>query len=108
MALDIRSTASDDLVQFEDDGYYWFLHPQWEELAAKTGKYIDLYGDAEFEGDSLRSLLQIVNVAMQRVEKMPNSWDVLTGHRLDRSKKPQKLEPVFQLVRKTEFILLLT
>ncbi len=42
--------------EFEDDGYYWYLWPAFEDLKIKTGQLIDLYGGCEFAGDSLISL----------------------------------------------------
>lgn len=48
-------------ISFDDDGYYWFMHPWFEMLAGQTGKYIDLYGGAEFtpiEFERRRAIVQ--------------------------------------------------
>ena len=38
MSLDIRlSTSRGATVSFDDDGYYWFIHPLIEDLRIKTG-----------------------------------------------------------------------
>ena len=42
-ALHQPSDPAEPSLGFEgDDGYYWFLHPLFERLAAETGQYIDL------------------------------------------------------------------
>jgi hypothetical protein len=50
MALDIGigngtslSPVNGELsISLDNDGYYWFLHPLFEDLRAATGQYIDL------------------------------------------------------------------
>ncbi|MBB6049386.1 hypothetical protein [Armatimonas rosea] len=60
----------------DDDGYYWFLHPLFEQLAKETGQYIDLYGNAYFEGASLDALLEVLIQARQQIESQPTTWPV--------------------------------
>ena len=43
-----RLMRNEPSIVFEDDGYYWYLHPFFEVLRAETGEYIDLYGGANF------------------------------------------------------------
>jgi hypothetical protein len=66
-------------LALDDDGYYWFLHPLFEELQASTGQYIDLYGDAAFVGANLDALGRILSAARRLVEAQPKSWKVHTG-----------------------------
>jgi hypothetical protein len=63
----------------DDDGYYWFLHPLFGKLQAKTGQYIDLYGDASFLGESLAALEQMLLEARSLVESQSETWDVHVG-----------------------------
>ena len=69
-------------VSLDDDGYYWFLHPLFEELAAATGQYIDLYGYAAFAGPNLDALEGMLSSARRLVEAQPESWTVDTGTQL--------------------------
>src|SRR4051812_32375630 len=62
-----------------DDGYYWFLHPLFEELRVVTGEYIDLYGDAAFIGPDLDALERMLSAARRLVEAQPEFWEVHTG-----------------------------
>jgi hypothetical protein len=50
MSLDIGLAAERTVspyptmsLSFDDDGYYWFCFPFFEELATRTGEMIDLY-----------------------------------------------------------------
>lgn len=63
----------------DDEGYYWFLHPLFEELRADTGEYIDLYGGAVFKGDALGALARTVAAARVLVDAQPDQWDVVIG-----------------------------
>jgi hypothetical protein len=64
----------------DDDGYYWFLHPLFKELADQTGEYIDLYGHSWFAGDNRSALEQMLHQAVALVEAQPESWAVIVGH----------------------------
>jgi hypothetical protein len=70
-------------LELEDDGYYWFMHPHFETLMAKTGQYVDLYGNAWFYGDNLiamaETLIEIEHEAKQREE----AFDVVTGESVE-------------------------
>lgn len=63
----------------DDDGYYWFLHPLFTQLAEQTGQYIDLYGNAYFEGTRISPLQEVLTQARQQVEKQPGTWRVSIG-----------------------------
>jgi hypothetical protein len=56
-----------------DEGYYWFLHPLFEELRAETGEYINLYDRAVFSGDSLEALARTLSAAHSLVAGHPES-----------------------------------
>lgn len=69
MALDIylqKDTSSPEnfdncFLQFEDDGYYWFLYNFFEDLEKQTGQMIELCDDAFFEGNNLDLLNQTIS-----------------------------------------------
>ncbi|MCX6367244.1 MAG: hypothetical protein NTX57_11115 [Armatimonadetes bacterium] len=63
----------------DDDGYYWFLHPLFEQLAKETGQYIDLYGTALFEGISIHPLQEVLTQAHQQIENQSGTWRVSIG-----------------------------
>ena len=71
-------------------------------LAAETGQYIDLYGDALFAGPDLAALRRVLAEARRVVEAQPESWQVHTGTQL----LPAHRE-VFKAVERTEFLRLL-
>ena len=62
LAIGIRDSsslmplASEPFLDLDNDGYYWFLSPLFGQLWTETGKYIDFYGHAAFEGESLAAL----------------------------------------------------
>jgi len=66
-------------ISFDDDGYYWFLHPRFEELAQRTGKYIDLYGDAKFAVHELLQLRHLLAKAKSSARGKPTKWRVHVG-----------------------------
>ena len=69
-------------VSFDDDengGYYWFLHPLFAKLAETTGQYIDLYGNAEFRGESLDALGEALHEACRLIREQPARWMVHVG-----------------------------
>jgi hypothetical protein len=69
------------ICSLDDDGYYWFLFPFFEDLAKQTGQWIDLYGGAAFAGQKLDDLARVLAVAREMVEKQPPAWEVVTGIR---------------------------
>lgn len=72
-------TATEPGLALDDDGYYWFLHPLFEELSGATGQYIDLYGNAAFAGPDLDALGRMLSAARRLIEAQPKSWEVHTG-----------------------------
>src|SRR4051812_44751913 len=81
-AIHQPSDPAEPSLGFEDDGYYWFLHPLLERLAGETGQYIDLYGYALFAGADLLALGRMLADARRLVEAQPESWEVYTGTQL--------------------------
>jgi hypothetical protein len=63
----------------ECDGYYWFLHPLLVELHQETGEYIDLFGEASFQAESLQGLERFLSSARALVASQPASWQVHVG-----------------------------
>ncbi len=84
---------------FDDDGYYAYLHSRFESLAAKTGQYIDLYGYATFEGESLNALATLIADARREIERRPESWDVHISTQI----APVRKE-IYSTVRREEFL----
>ena len=67
------------VITLDDDGYYWFLYPLFERLAAETGEFIDLYGIATFFGDDLSALERMLKTARDLVLSQPETWKVCIG-----------------------------
>jgi hypothetical protein len=61
------------------EGYYEYLSPWFERLASVTGQFVDLYGDASFQGGQLDTLEQILTETRQAVERQPPKWQVHLG-----------------------------
>jgi hypothetical protein len=74
-----------------EDGCYWFLHPFIQDLANETGQYIDLYGDAAFEGRNLTALRRMLKAARAAASLQPDSWNVHVGY---------QTKPVYQEVQR--------
>lgn len=87
----------------DDDGYYWFLWPLFQELFEETGQFIDLYGNACFESENLARLGQILERAQILVNTQPETWSVSVGIQTHQSHSHE----VFQQVSKTHFLKLL-
>jgi len=70
-------------LQFHDDGYYWFLHAWFVQVKKTTGKYVDLYGDAQFhESNGLAMLRAAMSEALETARRQPREWQVHTGTQL--------------------------
>jgi hypothetical protein len=89
----------------ENGGYYWFLRPLLEQLAAKTGQLIDLHGDAEFRGDDLPVLRQTLVEARRLIADQPERWSVYVGtSSMPNANPPVPPWRVFQEVERSKFI----
>ena len=55
------------------------MHPWFETLAEQTGKYIDLYGGAEFSPIEFQRLRRIMEEVRERILEQPTTWKVTTG-----------------------------
>ncbi|MFZ4738567.1 MAG: hypothetical protein ACOYM9_21610 [Bradymonadia bacterium] len=94
MALDLRIRTGKTLlaepelrVSFNDDGYYWCLHPLFERLRDECGKSIDLYGDAHFTRDDYPRLRRLLDEASALAKAKPATWDVHVGTQVKPTKK---------------------
>ena len=85
-------------MHLDDNGYYWFLHPLFQELAKQTGKSIDLYGDTKFAVHELSQLRALLTKAKSNVAAQPSKWRVRVGTRA----APVERE-VYDEVEKQEF-----
>ena len=81
-------------VMLDDDGYYWFLHPLFEE----AGLHIDLFGDATFGTSHFGRLKKLLQGASELVEAQPAKWQVKVGTTLE----PEQRD-AFASVTKAEF-----
>ncbi|HAH46207.1 hypothetical protein [Gimesia sp.] len=108
MALSIGLSRTDDVhnadytsgIYLEDDGYYWFLFPFFQDVWEQTGKIIDLYDDAVFSANELPVLLAILERASAEAREQPDEWDVRIGWRGD--------DALMSTVTKSELQALLT
>jgi hypothetical protein len=58
-------------LHFDDDGYYWYLYPLFEDLYTATGNMIDLYGDARFERHHFSRLRRMLAEACEKIDQQP-------------------------------------
>ncbi len=91
-------------VSFHEEQYYWYLYPTLiKQIQNQTGKVIDLYDDAEFEGGSLLILEKIVINQLIILEQIKEkSWEVHVGTQTYPEKKQ-----IFETVKRTTTIELL-
>ncbi len=93
MSLDIRvrTCGSQDeagpLLSFDNDGYYWFLHPLFARLREQCGKYLDLYGDTQLTRDDYPRLRRLLDEADQMARRQPKTWKVHVGTQLRPTKQ---------------------
>lgn len=78
------------------------MHPWFETLAEQTGKYIDLYGSAEFSPIEFEGLRTITAEVRQQALDCPDTWRVTTG----RQTHPERKE-ILRDVNRTNFLKLL-
>jgi hypothetical protein len=114
MPLDIHTPLKPDgkwppefHTSLDDDGYYWFMYPYFEKLAAKTGQLLDLYGGATFEGEALQELRAIVATIREAVCKMPLQWEVQTGDSIGSYPHTTPPQPIYAGVERITFLALL-
>jgi hypothetical protein len=89
-------------LALDDDGYYWYLHPLFEQLHAESGQYINLYGDALFTGNGLDALERMLTHARQLIASQPKTWQVHTGTQI----APLRRE-IHKPVNRAEFLRLI-
>jgi hypothetical protein len=88
-------------LQFQDDGYYWFLYDFFDKLAEQSGQMIDLYDGAFFKGENLDLLNQTINQAKKAISNKPDSWEELIGTTFEKGIKT-KVEKMYSTVYKKE------
>lgn len=89
------------LLQFEDDGYYWFLYDFFEKLAEQSGQMIDLYDGAFFKDENLDLLNQTIQQAQKAILQKPESWEELVATTFEKGVRT-KVEKIFSTVNKKE------
>ena len=94
LSIDLNSgTRNGESVAFQSNGYYWFLHPFFEEVKELTGQMIDLYADARFEGAALAALAAVLDKARRAADSKPSTWEECIGWE-DESRRCPILDPV--------------
>jgi len=83
MSLDVGIQLGHQIdyrMSFDDDGYYWYLHPLFEAMYQQIGIYIDLYGVATFTADNISQLESLLDKVSTMIATEPESWDVCIGN----------------------------
>ena len=77
-----RSNGTDyeAVCYFDHDGYYWYLYPFLEDLAEQTSQMLDLYGYAEFVGETLDAFAQTLGRARCLAGPQPDAWEIVVGY----------------------------
>jgi hypothetical protein len=86
-------------VRLDDDGYYWFLYPLFEQVYAQTGKRIELHGRAEFNAAQLSILQAAIQQGREFVQQLPETWSVPSHLR-----RGSTSEPLRMTVSKQQFL----
>jgi hypothetical protein len=92
---------------FDDDGYYWFCYPFFEELRDLTGEMIDLYDGAWFAGTQLDDLIVTLERIRAKADESPDEWQVRVGQSLGSHQKPTAPAPIFSNVKRERLLGLL-
>jgi hypothetical protein len=107
MALDIGLSDEKTItpypimsLEFEDDGYYWFCFPFFEQLRGVTGQMIDLYGGAWFFGPQLDDLIRSLEMIAIRARTKPLEWQEQIGHSVGSVISPTSPQPTYQTVNR--------
>jgi len=75
-------STDEPLLQLNEGGLYSTLAPFFGRLAEETGEWIDLYGDASFDGRKLAALKRTIAEARAANQTRPDSWDVHVNTRI--------------------------
>ena len=94
----LYSSMATPSVSIDNDGYYWYLHPLFEDLQRQTGQYINLYGNAEFTGTNIKAFIEMLQRAKGLISLQANNWDVHIGTQTE----PEKRK-LFSAVDKRKF-----
>ncbi|WP_417387920.1 hypothetical protein [Gimesia sp.] len=104
MAVAIGLSRTDDVhnadytsgIYLEDDGYYWFLFPFFQDVYEQTGQMIDLYDNAVFSANDQPVLLAILERASAEAREKPAEWNVCIGWRGDNAVMSKVTKPELQ------------
>ena len=80
-------------VTLDDDGYFWFLHPYFEQ----AGFHLELYGDLMFGTSELERVKKVLERAAEALESKPATFHVSIG------KTVEPVEEVVSTVTKADF-----
>jgi hypothetical protein len=99
----IPNFYSVETLQLNDDGYYWFLYPLFEQVYAQTGKRIDLHGRAEFTTAQLAVLQAAIRQGREFVQQLPETWAVPARLRRAPTSEPFRMLDCLSARRHTLF-----
>jgi hypothetical protein len=77
--VSLPKSFGDCVLQFEDDGYYWFLYSFFEDLEKQTGQMIDLYEGAFFNEANLDLLHKTIQQVKNQISQKPDFWKEFIG-----------------------------
>jgi len=100
MSLAVAYNIDNDtnyMLSFEDDGYYWYMHPYFEKLLEDTGIYIDLYGYAQFNRGNINQIEITINQISSSLINEKQYFNVYCGTQI----KPIKKD-IYKKVSKVE------
>ena len=94
-------------IAFDDDGYYWFCFPFFEELQKRTGEMIDLYNGAWFTGGNLAELKTTLARIAEAARAMPPEWDIVIGHSIGSYLAPTPPTPMSERIEREALLSLI-
>lgn len=113
MALDLYlqtdaslpTTSQNSFLSFEDDGYFGFLYPFFQNISKQTNKEIELYEDSFFHGQELDLFSQMIDQVREEISSKPIIWEEFTGTIVYKGER--KVEKIYSTVEKCELEMIL-
>jgi len=110
MALDVYlqadanfpKTTENRFLEFEEDGYYWFLHSYFKDLSKQTDQVIDYCEDAFFNGKDLELFNQMIEQVRTEIAQKPDTWEEFIGTIIHQGRGKANGEKFYSTVHKTE------
>jgi len=105
----IPDSLKNRFIEFEEDGYYCFLHSFFKDLSKQTDQVIDYCEDAFFNGKDLELFNQMIEKVRTEIVQKPDTWEEYIGtiiHENIRGKG--KAQKFYSTVHKKELQSILT